>query len=142
MKLKLTQTDVWAASLKDRPGALAKKLQALHEAGVNLDFVIARKAPEKKGEGVVFVTPIKGVRQVKAAQAAGFERTRSLHSIRVVCDDVPGLGAKLAAALAEAKINLRGISAAALGKKAVTNIAFKTAADAAKGMRCLKKLSK
>ena len=142
MKLELTKTDVWVASLKDKPGALAQALKTLHEAGVNLDFVIGRKAPEKKGTGVVFVTPIKGARQVKAAKAAGFAKSKSLHSIRVVCNDVPGLGAMLAEALAAAKINLRGISAASIGKKAVTNIAFRTAADAATGMRCLKKLSK
>ena len=142
MKLELTKTDVWAVSLKDKPGALAEKLKALHEAGVNLEFVIGRKTPEKKGTGVVFVTPIKGAKQVKAAKAAGFAKSKSLHSIRVISNDVPGLGAKLAEALAEAKINLRGISAAALGKKAVTNLAFSSAADVAKGMSCLKKLSK
>jgi len=142
MKLELEKTDVWVASLKDKPGALAQALKTLHEAGVNLEFAIGRKAPEKKGAGVVFVTPIKGAKQIKAAKAAGFAKTKSLHSIRVVCNDVPGLGVMLAEALAAAKINLRGISAASLGKKAVTNISFSTAADAAAGMRCLKKLSK
>ncbi len=142
MKLELEKTDVWAASLKDKPGALAKALQALYEAGANLDFVIGRKAPEKKGAGVVFVTPIKGAKQVKAAKAAGFAKTKSLHSIRVISKDVPGLGVMLAAAIAAEKINLRGISAASIGNKTVTNLAFRSAADAAKGMRCLKKLSK
>ena len=141
MKLDVSKVDVWAATIKDRPGSLATKMKALSEAGVNLEFVIARRTPEKKGMGVVFVTPIKGARQVKAAQAAGFEKTKSLHSVRVLCDDAPGLGAMLAGELAAAKINLRGLSAAALNKKAVTHLAFHTAADAAKGLSCLKKIS-
>ena len=140
MKLDVSKVDVWAASIKDKTGALAAKMETLAQAGVNLEFVIARRAPEKPGTGVIFVTPIKGAKQVKAAKKAGFAKTKSLYSVRVVCNDTPGLGAKMAGALAAAKINLRGLSAAALGKKAVTHIAFKTAADAAKGLRCLKKL--
>ncbi|KPK76996.1 MAG: amino acid-binding protein, partial [Phycisphaerae bacterium SM23_30] len=81
MKLDVSKVDVWAATIKDRPGSLAVKMKALSEAGVNLEFVIARRTPEKKGMGVVFVTPIKGARQVKAAQAAGFEKTKSLYSV-------------------------------------------------------------
>ena len=141
MELQLSRVDVWAASLRDRAGALAEKLDALAQAGVNLEFVIARRSPEKPGTGVVFVTPIKGAKEVSAAKKAGFEKTKSLHSVRVVCDDVPGLGALLTKELAAAKINLRGLSAAASGGKAVTHIAFKTLADANKGLRCLKKIS-
>ena len=140
MKLDVSKVDVWAVSIKDRPGALAQKMDALAQAGVNLEFVIARRAPEKKDTGVVFVTPIKGAKQASAAKKAGFAKTKSLYSVRVSCNDAPGLGAMMAWALADAKINLRGLSAAAIGNKAVTHIAFKTAADAAKGFRCLKKL--
>ena len=58
MALKVTRVDTWAASMKDKSGALAAKLTALADAGVNLEFVIARRAPEKPGTGVVFVVPI------------------------------------------------------------------------------------
>ncbi|HWI56942.1 MAG TPA: amino acid-binding protein, partial [Bacillota bacterium] len=60
MKLKVTRTDVWAATIDDRPGSLADKLAALTAAGANLEFVTARRTPEKPGKGVVFVTPLKG----------------------------------------------------------------------------------
>jgi hypothetical protein len=90
---------------------------------------------------VVFVTPLKGAKQIKAAEAAGFQKTESLHSLRVEGADKPGMGAKLARALADAGINLRGLSAAALGKQSVTHLALDTARDAAKAVAVLKKLS-
>ena len=38
MKMEVSRVDVWAASIKDRPGALAKKLEDLAQAGINLEF--------------------------------------------------------------------------------------------------------
>ena len=141
MKLSVTRTDVWAVSIEDRPGGLADKLGALADAGANLEFLIARRTPEKSGEGVAFVTAIKGAKQVKAAAAAGFHKTESLHSIRVEGSDKAGMGARITQALADGGVNLRGLSAAALGKKFVTYLALDRAADAAKAAAILKKLS-
>ena len=83
MKIKVSKTDVWAAPIEDRPGGLAEKLGALSAAGVNLEFTISRRAPEQAGTGVVFVTPIKGAKPTKAAEAAGFQKTESLQSLRL-----------------------------------------------------------
>lgn len=141
MKLDVSRTDTWASTIDDRPGGLADKLASLAAAGANLEFIIARRAPEKRGRGVVFVTPLKGSKQIKAAEAAGFQKTGSLHSLRVEGADKPGMGAKLTRALAKAGINLRGLSAAALGRRYVTHLALDTAQDAAKAAAVLKKLS-
>ena len=138
MKLEITRVDVWATSVEDRPGGLAQKLDALAKAGVNLEFLIARRAPEKPGEGVVFVTPIRGARQVRTAKEAGFQKAESLHSVRVAAPDTPGLKAKLTQQIANTGINLRGLSAAVIGKRAVFHFAFDTADDASKAIRCLK----
>ena len=140
MKVNVSKTDVWVAAINDRPGGLAEKLDALAEAGANLEFIISRRAPEKPGKGVVFVTPIKGVRQVKAAQAAGFKKTGSLHSLRIEGEDQPGLGAKMTTLLARAGINLRGLSAAAFGRRFVCHLALDTAAAAAKAVKALKSI--
>ena len=141
MKLDVSQTDTWAATIEDRPGGLADKLGALAAAGANLEFIIARRAPEQRGNGVVFVTPLKGAKQIKAAEAAGFQKTETLHSLCVKGADKPGMGAKLTQALADAGINLRGLSAAAIGKRYVTHLALDTAQDAARAAALLKKLS-
>jgi hypothetical protein len=140
MALKVTRVDMWAAEIEDRPGGLGEKLAALAEAGAQLEFVIARRAPDKLGTGVVFLTPLKGAAQIRAARKAGFEKTTGLHSIRVEGPDKPGLGARITQALADAGINLRGLSAAALGKKCLAHLALDTAADATKAARVLKRL--
>jgi len=141
MKLKISRTDVWAAPLEDRPGGLADKLTALAEAGANLEFIIARRTPERAGQGVLFVTPLKGAKQLKAAEAAGFAKTASLHSLRVEGADKKGEGARLAQALASAGVNLRGVSAAAFGKRFVSHLALDSAEAAAKAAAVLRKLT-
>jgi len=140
MKLKVNRTDTWAAAIDDRPGGVADKLAALAAAGANLELIIARRAPEQRGSGVVFVTPLKGAKQIKAAGVAGFQKTNSLHTLRIQGADKPGTGAKLTRALAEAGINLRGFSAAAVGKQYITHLALDTAVDATKAAAALKKL--
>jgi hypothetical protein len=131
---------VWAGSIEDRPGGLAKKLAALAEAGAQLEFVIARRASEKPGTGVVFLTPLTGAAQIRAAKRVGLAKTKSLHSLRVEGPDQPGLGAKMTEALAQAGVNLRGLSAAAIGRRCVVHLALDSAADAAKATRLLKRL--
>ncbi len=140
MALNVTRVDVWAASIQDRPGGLAEKLAALAEAGAQIEFVIARRAPDKPSKGVVFLTPLKGAAQIRAARKAGFEKSKSLHSVRIEGPDKPGLGARMTQTLAEAGINLRGLSAAAIGKRCVVHLALDGSADATKAARILKRL--
>lgn len=140
MALKVSRVDVWAAGVKDKPGRMAEKLAALADAGANLQFVVARRAPDKPGTGVVFVTPLKGAKQLKAAKKAGFLKTKALRSVRAEGADKPGIGAEAAQALADAGINMRGFSAAAIGKKFVCYVALDKAADATKTVRILKKI--
>ena len=140
MALKVTRVDTWAATIEDRPGGLARKLKALAEGGANLEMVIARRSPERPGRGVVFVAPVKGVRQSRAAVAAGFVRAEALHTVRAEGPDKPGMGARIALALAGAGVNLRGLSAAAIGKKCVVYLAVDTADGAAAAAGVLRKI--
>ena len=139
MAYTVKKVDVWAGEIADQPGGLAATVSALRGAGANLEFIIARRSPEKPGTGVVFVTPIKGAKQKSAAQAAGLSTTESLHSVRVEGPDRPGLGAQMTDALAAAGINLRGLSAAAIGRRAVSYLAFDNGADAASAIGVLRK---
>jgi hypothetical protein len=142
MAYSVKKVDVWAGEIADRPGGLAEKIQTLSNAGANLEFLIARRAADKPGNGVVFVTPIKGARQKSAAQGIGFATTDSLHSVRVEGPDKAGLGAKMTKAIGDAGINLRGLSAAALGRRAVSYLAFDSAADADSAVSILRKALK
>ncbi|MBI2997534.1 MAG: ACT domain-containing protein [Deltaproteobacteria bacterium] len=142
MAYRINKVDVWAGEVEDRPGGLADKLALLTKAGANFEFLISRRAPEKPGTGVVFLTPIKGAVQKRAATETGLNTTGTLHSVRVEGADRPGLGTKMTHALADAGINLRGVSAAALGRRSVTYFAFDTASDAENAIRILRKVLK
>jgi hypothetical protein len=140
MALKVKKADVWAGAILDRPGSLSKKLATLAEAGANLEFVLARRAPDKPGMGVVFVAGVRGARQAKAAREAGLIRTKTLASLRVEGRDRPGLGAAMTAAMAEGGVNLRGLSAAAVAGRFIAFLALDTTADANKAARILRKV--
>ena len=137
MELLVERVDVWAATIEDKPGGLAGVLDTLREAGADLQFIIARRAPEKPGTGVVFVTPLQGDREVSAAAQVGFNVSQSLHSVRVLGLDRPGVAAELTGRLAEAGINLRGFSASVIGRQFVAYVAVDTQGEANRAMELL-----
>ena len=139
MDLIVDRVDVWAASVKDKPGGLARILTGLSEAGADLDFIIARRAPEKPGTGVVFVTPLRGDREVSAAATLGFNVTNSIHSVRVEGQNRPGVTAELTRKLAAEGLNLRGLSVAVIGPRFILYIGLDSAKDAAKAVDILQK---
>lgn len=138
MAVEVNRVDVWAAGIKDQPGALAEKLDALSAAGADLEFVIARRTHTGKEGGVVFVSPLKGAKQLKAARDAGFKKADSMHSLRVEAPDKRGLGAQITRAMADLDINLRGVSAAAIGRRSVCYLAFDSTKDAQRASRKLR----
>ena len=116
-------SDVWAANIEDKPGGLAGVLATLRDVGADLQFIIARRAPQEPGRGVVFVTPLQGDREIAAAAQVGFNVTQTLHSVRVMGRDRPGAAAELTQRLADGGINLRGFSASVIGSQFVAYVA-------------------
>jgi len=137
MSLTVQRVDVWAATIEDQPGGLAEKLAVLAEAGADLAFVIARRTLDKPGAGVVFVTPLRGDAETAAAAKTGFAVADSLHSVRIEGDNKPGIGAQLTKKLADAGINLRGLSAAVIGDRFIMYLALDTGDDANKAISLL-----
>ena len=78
---------------KTKSGALAFVLAELREAGADLQFIIARRA--EPGKGVVFVAPLRGDREIAVAAQVGFNVAYTLHSVRIMGRDRPGIGAEL-----------------------------------------------
>jgi hypothetical protein len=140
MNFKVAKVDVWAGEIEDRPGTLAEKLEALENTGANLEFVIARR--DQPGKSVVFLAPLKGAAQTRAAKQAGLAKAASLYSLRLEGPNRRGLGALITRALADAGINLRGLSAAALKRSHITYFAFDRAEDARRAGPILKKALK
>ena len=131
------RVDVWSASIADKTGGLSWLLKGLDEAGADFNFIIARRSPENPGSGVVFVTPIIGDREIKAASTLGFSLTRSVAALRFEADDKPGASARLTAMIADAGINIRGLSVAVIGTRFVAYIGFDSSEDAEKAVGIL-----
>jgi hypothetical protein len=126
--------DVWSARIADKTGGLSWLLKGMDEAGADFNFIIARRSPENPGSGVVFVTPIRGDREVKAASTLGFSLTRSVDAVRFEADDKPGATARLTGLIADAGINIRGLSVAVIGTRFVAYIGFDSINDAEKAI--------
>ena len=135
--LLVESVDVWAATIEDRPGGLAAVLATLRESGADLQFIIARRAPDQPGKGVVFVTPLQGDREIRAAADVGFNINRRVHSVRVTGRDRPGVAAELTQKLADGGINLRGFSASVIGTQFAAYVAVDSLDDATKAIGIL-----
>jgi hypothetical protein len=139
MELSVERVDVWAATIEDKPGGLARVLNELRQAGVDLQFVVARRTPESSGKGVVFVAPVQGESEIRAATQAGFSVSPNLHSVRVMGMDQLGIIGQVAQMLADGGVNLRGVSAAVLGTQFIAYIAVDSQQDAETAMDILQR---
>ena len=140
MIMNIKKVDLWTAHLADRPGAMATKLAILAEAGANLEYLHARRTPEIFGKGLLSVWPLKGAKQLRAAEEAGFTRSHGPVVLRLESPDRPGLGAQVGHALSEAGINVRGFTVMDIMKKGLSYLTLDNQKDAEKAVRILRKL--
>jgi hypothetical protein len=140
MAHSITNVDVYAVDIMNRPGSLARVLEALASGGANLDFVIARQINENTSR--VFVAPLKGAKQIRAASDVGLTKAKGMTAIRVTGSDKAGLGAAITRGIAAAGINIRGLSSGSIAKKNVCYIAFSSAEDAKRATGAIKKALK
>ena len=138
MPYTINKVNVWATDVPNQPGTLARVLEGLSNAGAQLEFMIARKVDESISR--VFVAPIKGAKQHRAASDVGLTRAAGMHSLRIEGPDRAGLGAEITRAVSEKGINLRGASAAAIGRKAVLYLAVESEQNLKEAMRVVRKL--
>jgi hypothetical protein len=137
--LQVSNVQVWAREIDDRPGALADVLRAVAEAGGNVECVVARREPGMPGKGQVFVTLAKSrTAQDAVAGAAGLSRVDDLVTLRVEGSDQPGLGGRLTGALEKAQINVRGVTASVLGGNFVCYVGLDSVHDAQAAMTAIK----
>ena len=81
---------------------------------------------------------MKGRKATEAAAMAGLRPATGMAALHVEGPDRPGLWARMTSAVADADINLRGLSAAVLGNRFAAYMAFdspKVAEKAAKAIR-------
>lgn len=137
MGFKLDRIHVWSGEIADKAGGAADKLSLLAQAGANLEYVYTRRQPNTPGKGVLYVAPITGPTQVRAAKSAGLQETHDPVVMRVEGDNEAGLAHRVAQQWALANISLQGMSLAVLGKKFVGYVAFDTVEDANRAAQIL-----
>ena len=138
MAIRVTKANVWAGEIADQPGGLDRTLAPLAEAGANLECVIARREHGAPGTGVCFVSPVRGRKAEDAAVAAGFSPANDVPTLRVEGSDRPGLGHRITRAVADAGVNMRGLSAMTLGGQFVAYLGFDDAAAADRAAQAIR----
>jgi hypothetical protein len=137
MGFKLDRVHVWAGEVADRAGGTASKLAALAQAGANLEFVFTQRSPNKPGTGILYVAPVSGPAQVRAARTAGLSETQDPVVLRIEGDNEAGLAHRVTQQWAIAGISFQGLTIAVLGDKFIGYAAFDTVNDANKAAAIL-----
>jgi len=141
MGFKLDRVHLWSGDVPDKPGGVASKLSLLAQAGANLEFILTRRSPDKPGTGVLFVAPLTGPMQLRAAKAAGLSETHDPVLLRVEGDNQAGLAHKVTQQWALAGITLQGLTMCVLGDKFVGYAAFDNVTDSNRAAAILSDLS-
>lgn len=140
MMLRIKNTDVWAAKLRNEPDTLALALQGLADAGANLECVITRRDNDNAERFTAFVTPIDGTEQKIRAPDLGFHPATGLYTLRVDGANRAGTGARITKAISDAGITMHGMSALTTGRRFVCYLGFDTEADRRKAANALNEL--
>ena len=62
---------------------MSSKLAPLAQAGANLEYILTRRLLSKPGYGVLYIAPITGPLQVRAARSAGLSESHDTVVLRV-----------------------------------------------------------
>jgi len=137
MGFKLDRVHVWAGEVLDQAGGVAAKLASLAQAGTNLEFIYTRRLEDKPGTGILYVAPITGPLQQRAARSAGLHEVDNPVVLRVEGDNQAGLGHKVTQQWALAGLSLHGLNLSVLGNKFVGYVSFDSVGDANKAAAIL-----
>jgi hypothetical protein len=129
MGFKLDRVHVWSGEVADQAGGVAAKLSLLAQAGCNLEYIYTRRQPDKPGTGILYVAPLTGPMQIRAARSAGLSETDSPVVLRVEGDNRAGLAHRLTQQWAMAGLSLHGLMMSVLANKFVGYVSFDSVAD-------------
>jgi hypothetical protein len=141
MARKFQKLEIWSKEIEDKPGETSRALDVLSAAGADLQFVLARRRPEKPGRGILFVAPLTTKKQKEAALREGFNTTVDMSCVVIQGKNKPGLGGRITKAISESGVNLRGMSAGVVGSQFVAFFVFDNMDDAAKGLKGVSSLN-
>ena len=119
MGFKLDRVHVWSGEVADQAGGVAAKLSMMAQAGANLEYIYTRRQSDKPGTGILYVAPVTGPLQVRAARSAGLTETNNPVVLRVEGDNQAGLAHRLTQQWAIAGISFQSLTMAVVEDKFV-----------------------
>jgi len=137
MGFKLDRVHIWSGDVPDQAGGTSTILSCLAQAGANLEYILTQRRTDKPGIGSVYVAPVTGPLQVRAAKAAGMVEVHDPVVLRVEGDNEAGLAHRLTQQWALAGINLHGLMISVLSGKFVGYAMFDTVVDANRAAQIL-----
>lgn len=138
MPVRVKPVTVWRAEVDNQPGALARILEPLAAAGVNLQAVMGYRLPGDRARAAIEVFPVTGAKPLTAAQASGFSEA-TIHALHIEGDNRAGLGHAVAKALADDGINMDFFLALTSGARHTTVIGFDSGGDADRAAPLIKR---
>jgi hypothetical protein len=140
MSFKMQRVHLFHAEIEDKPGGVSGKLKKLAEAGAHLEYIYSQRSATKPGMGDLYVAPLHGNGELKAAREAGLHEVSEPIVMRVEGDDKAGLSGRLTQAWEMAGINLHGLVMSVIGGKFVGYATFDTVTDANRAATILAEL--
>jgi hypothetical protein len=141
MAITVRKIILWRAEVDNHPGSLAAVLGPVAQAGADLNAVMGYRHPSAGGKATIEVFPISGKKAAAAARAAGLSAA-TIPALLVEGDNKPGLGYRVAEAIAMAGINMTFCIAQVIGRKFAAVIGFETDDDAKKALPAIKSVGK
>jgi hypothetical protein len=138
MAVSVKAIKLWRSEVANQPGALAKVLAPLAQAGADLQLLMGYRFPGNETRAAIEVYPVSGKRSIAAAQSAGL-RASPLPALLVEGDNRQGAGYAISQSIADAGINISFIVAQVVGRRFSAVFGFDTDEDARKAATLIKK---
>ena len=140
MPVTVKRASLWTIDTPNHPGTLAETLQPLAEGKVNLDLVMGYSLPDKSA-ATIEVFPVTTQKGQRTARATGFRKS-PFPCVSVTGPNRVGLGRRIAAALAEAGININFFLAQVVDKRYTAMFSFEADSEADLAVKIIRKAVK
>jgi hypothetical protein len=137
MAVTVQKITLWREQVANRPGALAEVLEPLSATGADLHVVMGYRERDRP-EAVIELYPVAGRKLTEAAEGAGLHPS-NIPTVLVQGDNRPGLGHRIARALADAGLNIAFLVAQVVGRKYSAVFGFESPADADQAVKLIRK---
>ena len=141
MAVSIKKVTLWRAEVENRPGVLSGVLGPLADVGADLQVVMGYRYPGDEDKAAIEVCPVSGKKSTTIASEAGLAAS-AIPTLLVQGDNRPGLGHAIAAALAEAEINVTFLVAQVIDERFSAVIGFEDEAASKQATALIKKAAK